>query len=247
MNNVEAKFILQGYRPNGADAADAMFASALEQARQDPALHDWFAREQAFDAAISARLGRIQAPAGLREAILAGGRVTAADAPRHRWWQHPVLMAAAAGVAVIFALTMALWPKQAAADAPLLNFALTDALHSENHDGHHGAEAGALQAVLADPVTRLGGNLPVDFAGLRRTGCRTVGFEGHEVLEICFKRNGVWFHCYIVQRGDFPTLAAAATPTLVDRNGMSLASWADATHLFVVVSKRGHAELEKLL
>ena len=34
MNNVEAKFILQGYRPNGADAADATFAAALEQARQ---------------------------------------------------------------------------------------------------------------------------------------------------------------------------------------------------------------------
>ena len=156
-------------------------------------------------------------------------------------------MAAAASIALIFAVTTALWPRRAAANTPLLNFALTDALHSENHDGHHGEEAGALQARLAEPTTRLGGSLPVDFAALRKTGCRTVGFGGHDVLEVCFKRNGVWFHCYIVQREDFPTLAAAAIPTLVDRNGMSIASWADAAHLFVVVSKKGHSELEKLL
>jgi len=246
MNNVEAKFILQGYRPNGSDAADAMFGPALEQARHDPALHDWFAREQAFDAAISAKFSQIQAPAGLREAILAGGRVTAAEAPRRNWWQYPVMLAAAASIAVIFALTMALWPRQAAANAPLLNFALVDALHSETHGGH-GKEAGALQTLLAEPTTRLGGSLPLDFAALQKAGCRAVGFEGHEVLEVCFKRNGVWFHCYIAQREDFPALAAAATPTLVDRNGISLASWADAAHLFVVVSKKGHSELEKLL
>ena len=246
MNNVEAKFILQGYRPNGADAADAMFGAALEQARHDPALHDWFAREQAFDAAISAKLSQIPAPAGLREAILAGGRVTAAEAPRRSWWQHPAMMAVAASIALIFALTAALWPKPAEANVPLLNFALTDARHSETHGGH-GKEAGMLQTLLAEPTTRMGGSLPVDFAALRSAGCRTLGFEGHDVLEVCFKRNGVWFHCYIAQRGDFPALAAAATPTLVDQDGVSMASWADAAHLFVVVSKQGHAELEKLL
>jgi hypothetical protein len=246
MNNVEAKFILQGYRPNGADAADAMFCAVLEQARHDPALHDWFAREQAFDAAISAKLNQIQAPAGLREAILAGGRVTASETPRRGWWQRPVMMAAAASIALIFAVTAALWPRQAGANTPLFNFALADAMHSEIHGGH-GREAGALQALLSEPTTRMGGSLPVDFAALRAAGCRAVGFEGHDVLEVCFKRNGVWFHCYIVRREDFPTLAAVATPTLVDKSGIGIASWTDTAHLFVVVSKKGHSELEKLL
>ena len=245
MNNVEAKFILQGYRPNGADAGDATFAAALAQAQADPALHDWFAREQAFDRAISAQLGQIATPAGLREAILAGGRVTSPDTPRPSWWQQPVLMAAAS-IAVLFALGLALWPRTAAANPGLTEFALNDAMLDKNHGGH-GADTAALQAMLSAPTTRLAGGLPVDFDALRKAGCRTVDFQNHPVLEICFKRDGAWFHCYIAQRSDFPALAAALTPVLAHRDGASIASWADASHLFVVVSKTGPAPLQRLL
>jgi len=122
MNNAEAKFILQGYRPNGADASDATFQAALEQVQRDPALHEWFARQQAFDGAVSAKLNDLPAPAGLREAILAGGRVTEADPSQVRWWRSPALLAAAAAIAVIFTTTLALWPKQAAAETALAGY-----------------------------------------------------------------------------------------------------------------------------
>ena len=244
MNNVEAKFILQGYRPNGADAADATFLAALEQTRADPALRDCFAQEQAFDAAISAKLGEIPPPAGLREAILAGGRVTPSDSTQRSWWRQPVLMVAAS-VAVLFAAGVAFWPKSVAANGAFTQFVLTDAMHSETHGGH-GAEAGALQAALSQPTAHLSAGLPVNFAALRDGGCRTVNFEGHDVLEICFKRDGVWFHCYIAQRADFPALATTA-PAVLDKNGASLAAWADASLFYMVVSKAGHSALERLL
>ena len=245
MNNLEAKFILQAYRPGGADAGDATFCAALDQAKLDPGLAQWFAQAQAFDAASSAKLGQIQAPAGLREAILAGGRATTPDTTWQNWWRQPA-WAVAASVAVLIAASMAFWPKQAVANSALGDFALTDAMHSETHGGH-GVEAGALQTALSQPTTRLGHSLPVNFAVLRQAGCRTVSFKGHEVLEVCFKRDGVWFHCYIAQRADFPALAAAVAPVLVDRNGASLATWGDASLLYVVVSKTGPAALEKLL
>ncbi|MBI2813341.1 MAG: hypothetical protein HYX71_03570 [Opitutae bacterium] len=245
MNNVEAKFILQAYRPDGTDAGDATFAAALEQSRLDPGLEQWFARSQAFDTAISAKLALVQAPAGLREAILAGGRVTTPDTTRQSWWRQPAF-AAVASVAVLIAASVAFWPKPAAASAALHDFALADALRSETHGGH-GEDTGALQAALNEPTTRLGRSLPVNFAALRQAGCRTVSFNGHEVLEVCFKRDGVWFHCYIAQRADFPTLVAAVAPALTDRNNISLATWGDASLLYVVVSKTGRATLEKLL
>ena len=245
MNNVEAKFILQAYRPNGADAGDATFAAALDQVRLDPGLGQWFAHAQAFDNAISAKLGQLQAPAGLREAILAGGRVTSPDTTRQSWWRQPAF-AAAASVAVLIAASVAFWPKQAVAGATLVDFALADARGSATHGGH-GEEAGALQAAFSQPTTRLGQNLPVNFTALRKAGCRTLSFSGHEVLEVCFKRDGAWFHCYIARRDDFPALAAALTPVLTYRNGASIASWADASHLFVVVSKTGRVPLERLL
>ena len=246
MNTQQAKFILQGYRPNGADAGDATFCDALEQAKHDLLLRDWFAHEQSFDGVISAKLSEVQAPAGLREAILAGARVTASGTARRSWWRQPVWVAMAASIALICAITLALWPKPAAADSSLAEFALADARHSETHGGH-GEETGVLQAMLSQPTTRLGDQLPVDFAALRKAGCRTVNFGERDVLEVCFKRNGAWFHCYIAQRGDFPALAAAVAPALVDRNGASIAAWADPSHLYVVVSKTGRAALEKLL
>ncbi len=246
MNTQQAKFILQGYRPDGADAGDATFCDALEQARHDQVLGDWFAREQSFDAVISAKLSEVQAPAGLREAILAGARVTASGTPRRIWWRQPAWLATAASLAVIGTVALALWPKQAVADNALTEFALADARHSETHGGH-GRETGALQAMLSQPSTRLGDQLPVDFAALHNAGCRTVSLGEREVLEVCFKRNGAWFHCYIAQRGDFPSLAATTVPALLDRNGASLASWSDPAHLYVVVSETGRTALEKLL
>ena len=246
MNNVEAKFILQGYRPDGSDAADATFSAALEQARLDPALGDWFAREQAFDCAMCAKLDRIQPPAGLREAILAGGRVTEPVEHRRAWWQHPALMAMAASVALLLGVGVGFWPKQAEASAGLTEFALTDALHSETHGGH-GEKTGELQAALSQPGTHLGAPLPVNFAALRNAGCRTLQFNGHEVLEVCFKRDGAWFHCYVAQRADFPTLVAAVVPALADHDSAGIASWTDNSLLYVVVSKTGRSALEKLL
>jgi hypothetical protein len=243
MNNAEAKFILQGYRPNGADAPDATFAAALAQAQKDPALAEWFAKQQAFDAAVSAKLGHIAAPADLRAAILAGGRVTAAGVPARSWWNRPAWMAMAAGVAVMFAAGLALWPKQAVA---FNEFALADAKLSSTHGGM-GGPIDTLQAILSQPNTKLGQKLPLDYAALHGTGCRTVAFQGRDVLEVCFSRNGAWFHCYIAKAADFPGLGLGSTPTLADKGGASIASWIDAGHVIVVVSKAGRKDLEALL
>lgn len=244
MNTQQAKFILQGYRPNGADAGDANFAEALAQARLDPVLGQWLAREQALDRAISAKLAVVPAPAGLRESILAGGRVS--DTTQRSWWQHPALMATAAGFAVLLAAGLALWPKPVVANTALADFALGDTL-AGSHGGGQGEETAALQAMLSQPTIRIGYQLPVDFKTLRAVGCRTAKFEGHDVLEVCFKRDGAWFHCYIAQRADFPALATAVAPVMLDKGGASAAMWADSSHLYVVVSKSGQAALTKLL
>ena len=247
MNSQQAKFILKGYRPNGADAGDATFGEALEHARHDPALREWFAREQAFDAKVSAKLCEVQAPAGLREAILAGVRVSAAEVPRRNWWQQPRWLALAASIAVIFSVTLALWPKSSSGISSVTELALLDAKHTWNHHGIHGGQAGALQAALSQPSTHLGERMPVDFAALRKTGCRTLTFSGAEVMEVCFERNGVWFHCYIAQRADFPTLVAAVTPAFLQQGDLSGMAWADAANFYVVVSDAGRAALEKLI
>mgnify|MGYP001609975477 CR=1 FL=1 len=244
MNNVEAKFILQAYRPNGADAGDAIFCAALDQAKLDPGLGRWFAQAQAFDSAISARLSQLPAPAGLREAILAGGRATTPDTTRRSWWRQPAF-AAAASFAVLVAASVAFWPKQAVA-GDFTAFLLNDAKHSETHGGE-GENNFALQAYFTKPETHLGGQPPLDFERQRSTGCRSIKYGGKDVLEICFQRDGVWFHCYMVRKADFPALAAAAMPVITEHGKDCMAEWADNEHVYFVISKLGREVLEKLV
>lgn len=245
MNNTEAKFILSAYRPDGSDAADPIFSDALAQVRADPGLARWFELEQRLDRALCAKLGEVVPPPGLREAILAGARVSgmAPAAAGRAWWRRWAWLAAAAGVALLFAAGVAFRPARASDNFSA--FLLHDAKHSETHGGQ-GGHNDALQAKLMDPGTRLGGSLALDFQTLRATGCRTISFQGRDVLEICFKRNGVWFHCYIVRKADFPSLEAGAAPVISELGKAYLARWADTEHVYLVISKVSREALLQL-
>ncbi|RFC41463.1 MAG: hypothetical protein DUW69_002666 [Verrucomicrobia bacterium] len=244
MSNNEAKFVLGAYRANGRDAEDATFGAALAQAKNDPALGAWFVRAQAHDAAVAAKLREIVPPAGLREAILAGARASRAPKIERRFptrW-----FALAASVAVLLTATLALWPSRAAAGtAQLAAFAINDTAHAQH--GGHGEAAGALQVMLSQPVNRLSAGLPVDFTALRATGCRTLNFAGHDVLEVCFQRNGAWFHCYIVNCADFPAMPTGTGADFDQQAQFGSASWSDGVHRFVVVSNAGLGAVKRLL
>ena len=243
MSNNEAKFVLGAYRPNGRDAGDATFCAALEQAKTDPALGAWLARSQAHDAAITARLREVAPPAGLREAILAGAR--ASRAPKTA--RFPTMwLALAASVAVLLAGTFAFRANRAAAATTrFAEFAMDDAEHGKH--GGHGEPVGALQVMLSQPSTRVGAALPVDFAALRSTGCRTLNFAGHDVLEVCFQRNGAWFHCYIARCEDFPSLPTSAPAVFKQLAQLGCASWSDATYHYTLVSESGVGGIKQLL
>lgn len=102
MNSQQAKFLLQGYRPGGGDADDALFREALNQVAHDPALAAWFERERSFDAKISEGLREVAPPAELRDFILAGGQATKTASSRHRRWRRAGLIKIAAEFLRIF-------------------------------------------------------------------------------------------------------------------------------------------------
>jgi hypothetical protein len=244
MNNPEAKFILAGYRPRGQDAADPMFGAALRQSQADPALGAWFARAQAHDAAVADRLAQIAPPAGLREAILAGARVSGEPT---KSWRRPVWLALAAAVAVLLGVAALLRPSRAAAENELANLALADTAKARH--GGHGPEAGVLQALLSQPATRLGRGLPVDFSTLKATGCRTLRWAGRDVLEVCFARNGQVFHLYVVNSAERAKLPQAETPAVTQRGDLFCAAWGgeDGRHEFMLVSSAGPEAIRALL
>src|SRR5207249_674724 len=86
VDNREAKFILNAYRPAGQDASDPRFAEAFEQARRDPGLDRWFSESIAFDTAMTEKLRALEVPPDLRENILAGVKVS-----RPLRWSKPFI------------------------------------------------------------------------------------------------------------------------------------------------------------
>ncbi len=70
MDKERAKFVLQSFRPDGADVGDDDFAEALQLATKDRELGEWLMKERAFDAEFAECLARVDLPEGLRESVL---------------------------------------------------------------------------------------------------------------------------------------------------------------------------------
>lgn len=246
MNNQEAKFILGAYRAGGQDAGDPTFVEAMRRTQDDPELGAWFARARAHDSAVSAKLGQITPPPGLREAILAGARASSA---RPAWWRRPQAWAIAASIAVLFALA-GIWRGGGVVSldpqaARLTEFAMSD-LSAPGHKGHETAQ-GALKAWLTTSGGKLTTGQIMDFAQLQTNGCRTLRFAGHDVAEVCFVREGLVFHLYALPREAMPEIPARAAPALVARASKAAAIWSDAKFHYVLATTEGAEALKRLL
>jgi hypothetical protein len=241
MDNQEAKFILQAYRANGADAADPAFKEALAQAQSDPSLKQWFEREQTFDRAVAAKIRAAAVPPSLRAAILAGAR---AGETKRSVWRQPVWLAAAACIAVMLGGAVLTLRSRSFAITPdtFAAFALEDKLHG--HHGGHGQETAALQAALADAQTRLARGLPADLDRLRAAGCRTLNLSGRDVLEVCFVRGAAEFHLYVMKRDD---ARAIRDLRFSDEGRQTAMVWADDRYVYAAVGDGGRDALKALL
>jgi hypothetical protein len=246
MNNHEAKFILGAYRTEGRDAGDPMFAEALEQAARDPELRAWLERDRKFDTVIAEKLGGIAPPAELKAAILAGGR---ASSPRRRWWRSPVWLAAAAVLVLAAIVNVSIKPTSGDADlSGLATFALMDIEQSHNEHVGYPEGLGAVQANLGSAALPLASAVAqhIDLDELQRKKCRSVKVGGREVFEICFQRDGTWFHLFAARRTDAPSNPADGSPTVLSKGEYAVATWADAKRVYALVGGSGEA-LRRLL
>lgn len=242
MDNQEAKFILKAYRPNDADANNPAFSEALAQVHRDPELRAWFEGEQARDKAIAQKLKAVQIPAGLRESILAGGKMSTA----HRsWWQQPTWFSLAASVAILLSVVV-LWPlRTKSLDLNQLSAQiLDDAAHGERH-GSHGQTASQLVAFLSQPTTKIGSPFPINLGRLKADGCRTLNVAGREVMEVCFERQGAEFHLYVMARPSSSNLPKE--PRFTAQNGIHSVMWSGDHHLYVLASTKDETALRALL
>lgn len=245
MSNQEAQFILNAYRPGGADANDPAMKAALDQAARDPVLGAWFARQQAHGAAVAEKLREIAPPPGLREAILAGGRASRRPEPRSVWRRWPAWWAAAAMVTFLLGMG-AWWRLSPAHGTSFAEFAVEVVDHGFRLQ-KRGSDLAELRTWLAEHRGPLPDALPTEFAQLRALGCRTLDFRGQNVSLICFERDGGAFHVFVARRENVPGEHDGAKPRFMARGSLVAAAWSDARHFYVVVSDANLATLRQVL
>jgi hypothetical protein len=247
MNKQEAKFILGVYRPNGLDAGDATFNDALALAEKDPELRAWFSAQSRFDNAVTGKLKEVVPPPGLREAILAGGRVSAVRA-KSAWRTTTIWLAAAAAIALVASVAVKFRSGSGRPNGvELAAFALDDLA---NHDKQHiGSPPGsdAVVAQLTNARVPLMRGLDVNLDALRKEHCRIVRVDGKEVFELCFKREGSWYHVYIGHRRDFAPGSIDPRAAMTVQGQFAATAWADAEHVYAVVTRDGPEALQRLI
>ncbi len=239
MNNDEAKFILQAYRPGGGDAQDALFAQALEQAQRDPALAAWFERERGHDAAMAAKLRMIAPPAELRTAILAGAKITPRRSAR---WLMPAWIGLAASVAVILTATL-FWLQPAQAEE-FSEFAM-DYASGPFRLSNHQEDLDKLRTWLAERQAPLPLRIPSGCQKLQALGCKTVEYRGKNISLICFER-GREFHLFVARRADYPNLRECPQPEFKSKGKWASAHWSDSENCYVLATDAGVDELQRM-
>jgi hypothetical protein len=244
MDSTQAKFLLQSYRANGADACDPHFAEAIREIEADPELAEWFARELTLDTAIRRKLRAVPVPERLREAILAAQPFEPSSIRRSRL--APLAIAAALS---FLATLSALWFFVANTSK---DFASYRKRMVENLSGLQldftASNLPAIQGWLASKRAVSGYHVPEGLEKLPCIGCKTWTWRGREVALICFSlEDGRAAHLFIVRRAALPDAPSAGEPLVVLQRKWMTASWSEGEYTYLVARRGDEASLKKLL
>jgi hypothetical protein len=130
------------------------------------------------------------------------------------------------------------------AGAALATFAINDVVHGRH--GGAGEPTNALVSQLQVKGAPMPGADQIDFEKLRQTGCRTLSFAGHDVLEVCFARNGAMFHLYISRREPESAEPAAGGPSFIAQAAGAAAVWSDSRFDYALASTAGIEAVRRL-
>jgi len=223
MDNREAKFILNAYRPDGRDATDPRFSEALDQARRDPILEHWLEDSVMFDAAITEKLCAIAVPAQFRENILAGVKVS--RPPR---WSKPLANWAIAAVLTLMAITgSVIWhntrPARLAGWQNKAISVISSLVRNESRFDAQSQKPAELVSWLRAHDAPAAEKLPGNIEKLESLGCKTFSWNGIPVSVICFMRpDGGLIHLVFTKAADGVRDNA---PRFVQQGDWATATW----------------------
>jgi hypothetical protein len=238
MTNEEAKLILQAYAPNGRSAADPNFQVALNQARCNRELGDWFANEQALDARISDSLIRsLKPPPGLKSLLLAQRAIIRPVV----WWRKQSYQLALAACAVLVCIFSLVWllrpgPVEFGKYREEIGEAAAEGVEPV---GRVARDQLQVRRWLADNELDADSMVPRGLNDDMISSCRVVNWRGNKVYIICYQlEDHQNAHLAVIDRAalkDPPTEA----PVFGRIGKAATISWSRGSHTYMIASTSG--------
>ena len=246
ITNESAKFVLNAYRPNGADAQDPVFRVALEQAARDPELAAWFKEQRSFDSLIADKLAEIQPPANLYSAILAG---IANRSPIRRFNLRPLL--ALAAVLILSGAILLPFYLERHSRSELVeqyqraNLTMLSSAPAPNLDLVT-ADFSRTQEYLAEMKAPCIPFLPGSLLDLPTAGCKTLHWKGQEFSLTCFRLpSGELLHVFVIDEKVFRSFNVG--DKFREMDGWHFKFQRRAGMLLMFVSRAQMAEIEQFI
>jgi hypothetical protein len=248
LDNREAKFILNAYRSGDQDASDPAFLEALEQARRDPALAQWFSESMAFDTAVRQKLCAVGAPSDLRERILARGKVNTSL----RWSRPLIKWAIAAGLILTAILSFLIWHEIRPGHLVGWQNQALDVISSlvtkQVSFDAESAKASKLMTWLRAHHAPTARTLPQTLETLQSLGCKTFSWNGTPVSVICFRRpEGGMIHLVMTSASGASNRGRPDNPELIQQRQWSTATWREGDTTYMLALQGGPNQLRSYL
>ena len=246
ITNETAKFLLNAYRPNGADAQDPVFRDALEQAARDPELGAWFKEQRGFDLMIADKLSGIEPPATLRSAILDG----IDNRPSARHFSMRTLLALAAVIVLSAVILVSTYTRRYSGSDLIdryqkANLAMLSAAPAPQLDLLT-ASFSRTQEYLEEMQAPCIYSLPGSLLALPTAGCTTLHWNGHILSLTCFRLpSGELLHLFVIAEKALDPIDTSAG--FRDINGWHVKFEQLNGMLLMFVSRAGMAEIQRYI
>lgn len=234
MSPAQAKEILVLYRPGAGDERDPEIAEALQLAKVDPELREWFAQQQAFQSSIQARFREIQVPERLKLALLQSGKTVR---PPLQFWQQPVWIAAAALFVALLSLTL-VWFRPAVPDrfSHYRQSMVTAAVRMYGMDVVT-SDPQQLRQFIAQRGAPADYDVTSGLAKLQLKGGGLLRWRGNPVSMVCFDRGtGSTLFLFVMKRSAVkdPPPATNGHADFAQVDGLTTASWTQGADTYLL-------------
>jgi len=244
MDSREAREILACFRRGSDDASEPRFAEALELARRDPALAQWFDEQGAFDAALRDRFQQIPVPVDLREQILARLPSRAREIV---WWRRPAVRSIAAGIAAL-AVMAGFWLATRRDNFDAYREEMVAIVSGAYEIRFKSSDFDQIRNYLASRGSPSDYALTPALQGLDTEGVSVIQWRGRNVSLICLDAGADRdLFLFVAHRSVFRDAPATASPQFSRVAGMATASWSAGNHIYFLAGRGDEQFLRQYL